>query len=117
MDKVQELLDERIEKEIQNLPNLEAGTKERSAAVEDLSNLYKLRIEEAKIEREREIKYAQLGAQTKDRVANVLTQFGVAAIGVIAYNAWFRDGLKFEQTGLVRSPWVKNLISRMVPRK
>lgn len=45
-----ELLEEEIEDEIENLAELEPGSEEHSKAVESLTKLYKLRIEEIKNE-------------------------------------------------------------------
>lgn len=43
---IDELLNEEIADEIKALSELEAGSNEKSAAIEDLTKLYKLRIEE-----------------------------------------------------------------------
>ena len=45
---IDELLNEEIADEIKALSELEAGSNEKSAAIEDLTKLYKLRIEENK---------------------------------------------------------------------
>lgn len=45
---IEELLSEEIAKQIQALSGFEAGSKEKSAAIDDLVQLYKLRIEENK---------------------------------------------------------------------
>lgn len=123
-DKIQGLLDEVIVEEIRNLSDLEAGSKEKSAAVEDLTNLYKLKIEEAKIEQakiekseEKDMKQAQLKSQALDRWINIGVQVGLAIGGWVAYDIWNRRGLRFEETGTITSPMTRNLISRMLPKK
>lgn len=45
---VRELLEEEIKKEIEELGNFEQGSKEHTAAVENLAKLYRLKIEETK---------------------------------------------------------------------
>ena len=49
-EEIRDLLGEEIKTEIRNLSTLEAGSKEKSTAIEDLAKLYKLRIEETKNE-------------------------------------------------------------------
>ena len=82
------------------------------------------RIEEAKVEqanlasrREADVKRGQLDAQAKERRLDILLQVGLAFGSLVAYDVWYRRGLKFEETGVLRSPWIKNLVSRMFPRK
>lgn len=45
---IEELLSEEIAAEIQALSGLNSGSKEKSTAIDDLTKLYKLRIEENK---------------------------------------------------------------------
>lgn len=122
-DRIQKSLDEAIGKELENLSDSINET-EKEKSIENLSTLYKLRIEEAKIEQakndkydELEIRKAQLDSQAKDRVFNVALQAGLTVGGWLVYSLWFRRGLKFEEEGTVTSPWTRNLISRMFPKK
>lgn len=128
---IRSLLDETIVNEIQTLSEYEVGSEKRSAAVEELTQLHKLRIEEAKVEvskaenydkavtcdREWEIRRDQLKAEARDRWINFGLQVGIAIGGWIAYDVWHRRGLKFEESGTVGSSWTRNLMSRMLPRK
>ena len=123
-DEIQKSLDEVIAKEIDNLPNIAEGSKEKKEAIENLEKLYKLRIEEAKIEQvrcdkidEMGVKQAQLDAQARDRWINFGTQIGLAFASLVAYNMWFNRGLKFEETGTITSPITRNLLSRLLPKK
>ena len=54
---VRELLEEEIKKEIEELGNFEQGSKEHTAAVENLAKLYRLKIEETKNDWEIDEKY------------------------------------------------------------
>lgn len=123
-DKVQVLLNEVIEKDIRNLSNLDAGSEARSKAVEELKNLHEMRIEEAKIEQgkvnvifTKEDKEAQLKSQAFDRWVNIGVQVGLAIGGWVAYDVWYRRGLRFEETGSITSPMTRNLLSRLIPKK
>lgn len=49
-EELKNLLAEEIKSEIQDLSSLSPGSKEKSTAIEDLAMLYKLKIEETKIE-------------------------------------------------------------------
>lgn len=135
MEKVNELLNKEIEASINCLSSLKAGSEERAKAIDDLTQLYKLRIEENKVEVEEADKVRQHKLEVKkleqevsreaeqrkninlDRWVNVGVQVGLAVIGYIAYDIWHRRGLKFEETGTITSPQTRNLISRMLPGK
>lgn len=105
-DKNRELLDEVIEREIKSLESFSSGTKEKSDAINDLTQLYKLKIEEEKVKQEK-----------KDRWFNIALQVGLTTMSLVAYNAWYNRGLKFQETGSFTDPMTRNLISRMLPSK
>jgi hypothetical protein len=74
MDETMELLGEEIKSQIENLGDLEPGSEEHSKAVESLSKLYKLKIEESKNEaeliekqKEEQFKQEQMREQRIDR--------------------------------------------------
>ena len=145
-DEIKDLLGEEIEAEIKNLAYLEAGSKEKSAAIEDLAKLYKLGIEQTKNEcdfsekhdrrimeneqhekqlnievenheSERQLKEEQLVEQVKERYF----RFGAEAAGIILplvfYAIWMKRGLRFEETGTFTSATFKGLFSRFKPTK
>lgn len=119
-----ELLDEVIETELLHLSEMDAGSAEKSNAVKDLSELYKLRIEEVKAKQaqadscvEAEMRQAQAKSQAFDRWLNLGVQVGLTVGGWVMYSVWYHKGLKFEETGTVRAPMTRNLLSRMLPRK
>lgn len=125
MDKtIQIMIDDVIKEEIGNLSTLDAGSKEKTAAVEDLKKLCEIRMEEAKIEQakcekqdELDAKWAQIDQSKLDRWINVGLQIGLTAASLIAYDVWFKRGLRFEETGTIRTPMTRNLLSRMLPGK
>lgn len=123
-DRISASLDDVIGKEIEGVKYLEPGTEQKAKAIDNLKNLYMLRIEEAKLEHERreridemDVKHAQLKSQSVDRWLNMGLQIGLTLGGWLMYDIWNRRGFKFEETGTVRSPWTRNLISRMLPKK
>mgnify|MGYP003288329965 CR=1 FL=1 len=133
MDETKVLLSGVIEDGLKNLDKLEDGSKEKSAAIDGLSKLYQLKIEEersqaAHIENMKRLeqehnqsiiensqKSEQLKEQSIDRWINFGLQVGIAVGGWIAYDRWNRRGLKFEETGTVTSPLTRNLMSKMLP--
>lgn len=122
--KAQKLLDEAIVKELKNLEQYDYSSDEKSKAIDDLTQLYKLRIEEEKIEtaqmdgdREKEARRQQMKSQSIDRWANIALQVGLAVGSWIAYDIWYRRGLRFEETGTITAPMTRNLCSRLLPKK
>lgn len=135
MDEIRGLLGEEIKDEIQEISSLEAGSEAKSKAIEDVAKLYRLRIEEIKAETEKidaqkrveleekkrndALKSEELQRENQkiDRWVNVGLQAGLMIGSWIVYDIWQRRGLKFEENGVVTSPWTRNLMSKMFPRK
>lgn len=145
-EQIKDLLGEEIKTEIQGLSALAPGSKEKSTAIDDLTKLYRLKIEETKTEldfdekRERRVmeneQYAQdvaikklqhseenlnrvddLEERTKDRYFRL----GIAAAEIILplvfYATWMKKGFKFEETGTYTSQTFKGLFNRFKPTK
>ena len=143
MNDIKELLDERIKKEIEGLSSLEIASQEKGAAIQDLVNLYKLRIEESKnemdakekhdacimeldekkalrfMEHEQEMlsKKALLEEQTKDRYVKIGIASAEIGLPLAFYAVWMKRGFKFEETGTFTSTVFKGLFSRFKPTK
>lgn len=122
------LLEEEIKAEIKRLGSLESGSQEHTIAVDSLTKLYKLKLEEDKNTYERldkienreidqESKTAQMAESVKDRYF----RFGMAAAELVLplmfYGVWMRRGLKFEQDGTFTSQTFRGLFSRFRPTK
>ena len=132
---IDELLNEEIADEIKALSELEAGSNEKSAAIEDLTKLYKLRIEENKSswdaddkynrrimdeksnDKDDEIKQKQLEEQVKGRYFKVGIAAAELMIPLMFYGIWMNKGFKFEETGTITSSTFKGLINRFKPTK
>lgn len=132
---IKDLLSEEIAEEIQALSTLEAGSKEKSTAIEDLTKLYKLKIEENKSEweadekynrrvmedesnmRDDELKQVQIAEQVKDRYFRL----GIAAVDLMIplmfYGIWMKKGFKFEETGTYTSTTFRGLFNCFRPTK
>lgn len=132
---IEELLSEEIAAEIQALSELDSGSKEKSTAIEDLTKLYKLRIEENKSiwdadekynrrvmegeanTRDNEVKRTQIAENVKDRYFRVGIAVAELMIPLVFYGVWMKKGFKFEETGTFTSSTFKGLINRFRPTK
>lgn len=110
MDEIRDLLGEEIKEEIQNLSTLEPGSKEKSMAIEDLTKLYRLRIEELN-------KKDQLNEQVKDRYFRLGVEVAGIVLPLIFYAAWMRRGFEFEENGTFTSTTFRGLFNRFKPTK
>lgn len=129
------MLDEAIKAGIEKLGSLEYGSEEYSEMVEDLTKLYKLRIEDSKVateynkeldnddfrrvqmEKEEQARKEQLTEQRIDRCVRVGIATVELIVPIIFYNLWMKRGFKFEETGSFTSTTFKGLINRFRPTK
>ena len=132
---IRDLLNEEIGKEIHALSSLNSGSKEKSTAIDDLTKLYKLRIEESKNEweydekynrrvmedeagtRDEEMKRNQLSEQIKDRYFRLGIAAAELMIPLMFYGIWMKRGFKFEETGTYTSTTFRGLFNRFRPTK
>ena len=120
---ITQMLEEEIKSELQTLSNLEVGSKELESATESVATLYKLRIEEAKLERElandseMEFKRAQLKEQAKDRYIRLGLDVAGLVLPMVFYGIWMHKGFKFEETGTYTSTTFRGLFNRFRPTK
>lgn len=135
MDQVTKLLNEEIERRIETLTSLESGTEEEAKAVDNLTKLYKLRIEEIKNQNEDDDRYARRTLDEKvqnreaeervveredhkkDRFVHYILDGAAIIVPVIFYGKWMKMGFKFEETGTLVSPTFRNLYSKFKPVK
>lgn len=124
MDQIRMSLDEVIAQTLEVIKSSKSGSDERAEAIKELKELHAARIEELKAEqaqrdyvREEHTRAEQNHFQKFDTILKAGVQVGVAVAGWIAYDGWFRRGLHFETHNTVGSPWTRNLINRMLPKK
>nr|DAR13013.1 MAG TPA: hypothetical protein [Caudoviricetes sp.] len=122
------LLEEEIRTEIENLAHLKSGSQEHITAVDCLTKLYKLKIEEDKnaaeqIEKfesreiEQNFKAAQLAESVKDRYFRIGTAVVELVLPLAFYGVWMRRGFEFEKEGTFTSQTFRGLFSRFRPTK
>ena len=132
-DEIKKELEKEILKEIQDLSALELGSKEKDSAIENLATLYKLNIEEVKIEheaiekafdrgsadetsvRDLELKQRTLDESIKDRYFKLGLDVAGLIVPIIFYGIWMGRGLKFEETGTFTSTTFRGLFNRFKP--
>lgn len=124
-DKIQKSLDEVIGKEIETLSESDLTPEQKEKTIENLGNLYKLRIEEAKIEQAKndksddlDMKQVQLKEQAKDRWINLGLQIAQVALTIGSwgmFTMWQRREQRFEMEGTPTTPMFRNILSKMTP--
>ena len=122
-NKISKLIDDTLELKLRSLTNIEYGSDEWNSAIEEIAQLHKMRMEEAKIEvakaenhEERENRKEQQKSQRIERIINVVMQGCIAAGGWLLYDVWNKRVLRFEEHGSIGSQVSKNLFSKIVPR-
>lgn len=135
MSEIRNLLDDVIETKILDFSNSTNGIDEDEKTLEEIERLHKMRIEELKVENEskfkseqlrieedknsneRFIKLDQINSEKLETFINAAVTIGSGVGSWLLYRKCFRDGLKFEETGSLTSPWMRNLISKLIPKK
>lgn len=125
-DKNPKLLDEVVEKILRDAKGMGAGCKEQTAAVESATQLYKLKLEEERLQAEMEEKRIQResDAETQKKqvmeqrigkAIDVALQVGLTVGGWVAFTMWQSREQRFELTGTPSTPMFRGLLSRMIP--
>lgn len=125
-DKNPKLLDEVVEKILWDAKGMGAGCKEQTAAVESATQLYKLKLEEERLQAEMEEKRIQResDAETQKKqvmeqrigkAIDVALQVGLTVGGWVAFTMWQSREQRFELNGTPSTPMFRGLLSRMIP--
>ena len=78
----------------------------------------KKKYEEGKASEEEDKKYRDMQAKEQkiDKYIEYGIKGGTTVLMIIAYDIWYRRGLKFEETGTVSTRMTQNLIGKLLPR-
>ncbi len=124
MDEIKNLLNEEIQKQFKDLTSFTPGSKEKDTAVDTLTKLYKLKLEENKLENEEDARVCDgliKSEEKNERVRDRYFKFGLEAAGIILplifYATWMNRGFRFEETGTFVSTTFRNLFSRFKPTR
>ncbi|MCM1225673.1 MAG: hypothetical protein NC548_65645 [Lachnospiraceae bacterium] len=114
---LKEVLEEEIRCEIEELSTFDAGSEEKSQAIENVTKLYKLKLNEDEAAAHKRDERVRVSEQTKDRYVRI----GIAAAELILplafYASWMKKGFKFEETNTFTSTTFKGLFNRFRPTK
>ena len=131
-DKIKEMLDERIQSQIEYIASLDDDDENKTKAIDDLVQLYKLRIEESKNDKELEEKKERrlmeleqeslkaendLKEQRKDRIIKIVLTAAEVGLPLLFYGRWMKKGFKFEETGSFSSTTFRGLFSKFKPTR
>lgn len=99
MDELRKTLDEEIKHELEKISSLETGSEEHATAVESLTKLYKLKMEETKTDLEREDK----DERVKEWYWKCALELAQTVLPLFVGCAFMKKGFKFEETGAFTS--------------
>lgn len=115
--KIEKLLNDEIQAEVESLGTMELGSEPYKVAVDGVTKLIDRSIEIKKLETERENQALQAIEDKKDR----WIKDSIAVAGIIlplAVTIWgTRASLKFEETGTVTTVMGRGFINKLLPRK
>ena len=103
MDKTNELLTRQLDEEIQKLSTMEDGSEEKTATINGINQMYRLKIEEIRMNEEIKAQKAEAHRQEKFKIID--TVLDGAAIFMV-------KGFKFESEGTYTSQTFKNLFGK-----
>ena len=145
-DNISEQLDDVIEKRLKEFDYYDLDSENTKQAVEAIEKLYKLKIEERKVEgelyekqktreneerkvegelyekqktreNEEDVKNKELREKRIDRWVNGAITVASTAASLVFYGIWMNKGFKFEETGSFTSTTFKGLFNRFRPMK
>ena len=124
MSEIQNLLDEEIVRRLKGLNDMESGSKEIGVAIEDVEHLFKMRVEEKKLNselesnaREERDKLVENAARAKDRYIRLGLDVAGLILPLAFYGIWMHKGFKFEESGTFTSTTFRSLFNRFKPTK
>ncbi len=141
-EQIRQALANEILSQLNNLSTLNPGSKEQQTAVENVTKLYRLGLEDVKADtdydeklyrrdvdaqheqdeldrqaREEQFKKDQLTEQIKDRYFKLGIGVAEIVLPLIFYATWMKRGFKFEETGTYTSTTFRGLFNRFRPTK
>lgn len=124
MDGIQKLLNEEIVRRLNELPEMQSGSKEIGVAIEDIERLFKMKVEGEKQDRETQSdlcdqrnKELENAGRAKDRCIRLGLDVAGLILPLIFYGVWMRRGFKFEEEGTFTSTTFRGLFNRFKPTK
>lgn len=141
-EQIRQALADEILSQLNGLGNLELGSKEQQTAIDNVTKLYRLGLEDVKADtdydeklyrrdadaqhehneldkqaREEEFKKKQLSEQIKDRYFRLGIEVTEIVLPLMFYATWMKRGFKFEETGTYTSTTFRGLFNRFRPTR
>lgn len=123
-NEIKGMLEEEIKGGIQELSDFQLGSKEKTEAITSLATLYKLKIDDDKVQLEIEEKLNNDQLKLEDRLERNKDRYirlGMEAAGIVLplifYAVWMKRGFKFEENGTYTSTTFRGLFNRFRPTK
>lgn len=124
MDKIRIALDEALEQEFKDMYLQSPDEAGYAAATNRVAQLYKIKLEEDKNNKEIELKKAEaelkvveLAEVKKDRLVKIVLDGSAILVPLIFYGIWMKVGLRFEETGSFTSTTFRGLFSKFKPTR
>lgn len=132
---LKERLEEELSRQLEELALIHAGTDEQRKAIANLETLYRLKLEEDKLDvtynselkkseiEEKKLELAKIEEEKKETTTNKdrLVKIGLEVTGLVLpllfYGRWMRAGFKFEETGSFASATFRNLFGHFRPTR
>lgn len=139
-EQIRQALANEILSQLNGLSELDSGSKEQQIAIDNVAKLYRLGLEDVKIDaeceekqhhmdmegkrndeelnrqiREEEFKKNQLAEQIKDRYFRLGIDVAGIILPLMFYATWMKRGFRFEETGTFTSTTFRGLFNRFRP--
>lgn len=115
MDQTNELLTRQLTEEIAKLSTMEDGSEEKTATINGISQMYKLKIEEERMKSEFKAQDLEREENRLDRIITHVLDGAKLVLPLGVYLIYLRKGFKFEETGTFTSQTFRNLIGKIKP--
>ena len=113
MNKLNEVLMEKINEALMNLDQLDPGSEEYKKQAEAINQLYSLLIQQYSFAAEEAKADERLQKAQIDRIADVIMSILETAGKVAIGGMWLKMGFKFEETGVFASTTFRNLFPKI----
>lgn len=107
---IKKKLDKEIDRQLEEISGMPVGSAEMAKAVETLSELHNLRMEEKKESDANEVEREKIAVELKKAKDAKIASFvgagmtlGMFAVRLVNDNMWMTKGFKFEETGTLCS--------------
>lgn len=103
MNEATELLEKQITEEIRKLSVMEDGSEEKTATINGIDRLYRLHIDEKRMEAEFKSKEIEESNHKQDRIIGYIIDGASIGLPLAFYWIWMGRGFRFEQEGVYKS--------------